>query len=99
MVQLPIMQGYLVVLRTPGFSNVASPHQAVRRLRLSRRSRRLAQGEAERKEAAKAEARAYPHDANGAEARRGTHRRRLVVLGCSGADRLSRAHPRYSPVH
>jgi len=94
-----LCRGYPVVLRLSGCGNVASSHQAVRRLRFSRRSRRLDQGEAERKKASKAEARAYPHDADGAEAWRGAHRRRLVVLGRSRADCLPRTHPRYSAVH
>src|SRR5262245_58340 len=91
--------GYPVASRSSGRRNAASSHQTVCRLRFSRRPRRLDQGEAERKEAAEAEAGAYPYDANGAEAWRGARRRRLAVLGNSRSNCLPGAHPRYSPVH
>src|SRR5262245_14603106 len=65
----PLCMGYPVAFRLSGCWNVTSSHQVVCRLRFSRRSRKLDQRETEGKEAPKAEARAYPHDANGAEAR------------------------------
>src|SRR5262249_34688809 len=65
----PLCMDYPVVLRSSGYWNVASSHQAVCWMRFSCRSRRLDQRKAEREETPKAEARAHPHDANGAEAR------------------------------
>ena len=62
-------------------ANAASSHQALRRLQLGRRSRGLDQAEARREEEARPEARAHPHHPHGAQARRGTPRRRLALLG------------------
>ena len=80
--------------RTPGSrraagtsSNAASSHQAVRRLRFSRRPRRLDQAEAQGQEKARGKARAHPHHPHGAQARRGTQRRRLAFLGDPRPDR------------
>ena len=45
------------------------------------------------------EARAHPHHPHGAQARRGTDRRRLALLGDPRPDHVPRAHPRHPAVH
>ena len=58
--------------------------------------RGLDQAEAQGEKKRGAEARAHPHHAHGAQARRRAHRRRLAVLGDQGPGDLPRAHSRRS---
>ena len=80
------------------WKNGPASHQALCRLQLGSATRRLDQGKAQAEAQKRRKTRAYSPHPHGAQARRGTHRRRFALLGDPRRGDVPAAHPRHQAV-